>query len=72
MILIVLGTDHFVERYFLLTLVAPVTLNRVPWRLECTGIINVNLDFQSLAALTILKRSTTCSWFVCGVRKLST
>jgi hypothetical protein len=46
-ILIVLGADHFVERYFLLTLIAPVTLNRFPRRRECTGILNVNLDFQS-------------------------
>ena len=51
MILIVLGTDHFVERHFLLTQVAPVTLNRVPRRRECTGILNVNLDFQPLAAV---------------------
>ena len=51
MILIVLGTDHFVERHLLLALVAPVTLNRVPWHRECTGILNVNLDFQPLAAV---------------------
>jgi hypothetical protein len=55
MILIVLGTDHFVERHFLLTLVAPVTLNRVPRRRECTGILNVNLDFQPVAAVDDLE-----------------
>jgi hypothetical protein len=55
MILIVLGTDHFVERHFLLTLVAPVTLNRVPRHRECTGILNVNLDFQPLAAVDDLE-----------------
>jgi hypothetical protein len=49
MILIVLGTDHFVERHFLLALVAPRALNRVPRRCECAGILNVNLDFQPLA-----------------------
>ena len=43
MILIVLGTDHLVERHFLLTLVTSVTLNRVPRHRECTGILNVNL-----------------------------
>jgi len=41
-ILIVLGTDHFVEWHFLLTLVAPVTLTRIPWHRECTGVLNVN------------------------------
>jgi hypothetical protein len=53
MILIVLGTDHFVEGDCLLTLitpVTPVTLSRVPRHRECTGILNVNLDFQFLAA----------------------
>jgi len=45
MILIVLGTDHFVERHFLLALVEPVPLNGVPRHRECTGILNVNLHF---------------------------
>jgi hypothetical protein len=51
MILIVLGTDHFVERHFLLALAAPGTLRRIPRRCECAGILNVNLDFQPLAAV---------------------
>ena len=50
MILIVLGTDHFVKRHFLLTLVAPVTLSRIPRHRERTGILNVNLDFHFVAA----------------------
>src|SRR6266481_10210164 len=54
-ILIVLGTDHFVEWHFLLTLVAPVTLNRVPRPRKCTGILNVNLDFQPLATVDDLE-----------------
>jgi hypothetical protein len=50
-ILIVLGTDHFVERHFLPTLVAPVTLTRVPRHCECTGVLDVNPDVQLLAAV---------------------
>jgi hypothetical protein len=51
MMLIVLGTDHFVERRFLLALVAPGTQNRVLRRSECAGILNVNLDLQPLASV---------------------
>jgi len=54
-ILIVLRTDHFVEWHFLLALVAPVTLTRVPWHRECTGILNVNPDVQRLAAIDQLE-----------------
>jgi len=54
-ILIVLGTDHFVEWHFLLTLVAPVTLTRIPWHRECTGVLNVNPDVQRLAAIDQLE-----------------
>jgi hypothetical protein len=50
-VLVVLGTDHFVERHFLLTLVAPVPLNGVPRHRECTGVLNVNFDFQPFAAV---------------------
>ena len=55
MVLIVLCTDHFVERHLFLTLVAPVTLNRVPWHRECTGILNANPDVQRLAAIDQLE-----------------
>src|SRR5215471_8468225 len=54
-ILIVLGADHFVEWHFLLTLVAPVTLTRIPWHRECTGVLNVNPDVQRLAAIDQLE-----------------
>jgi hypothetical protein len=54
-ILNVLGADHFVEWHFLLALVAPVTLTRVPWHCECTGVLNVNPDVQRLAAIDQLE-----------------
>src|SRR6266481_1888693 len=40
---------------FLLTLVAPVTLTRIPWHRECTGVLNVNPDVQRLAAIDQLE-----------------
>src|ERR1700730_3887770 len=54
-ILIVLGADHFVEWHFLPTLIAPVTLTRVPWHRECTGVLNMNPDVQRLAAIDQLE-----------------
>jgi hypothetical protein len=60
MILIVLGTDHFVERHFLLALVAPRTLSRVPRRCDCAGILNVKLDFlAAVAASAFIERLIT-------------
>src|SRR3954465_4428252 len=49
-ILVVLGTDHFVERHFRLALGAPVTLSRIPGHRERAYILDVNLDFHFIAA----------------------
>jgi hypothetical protein len=44
-----------VEWHFLITLVAPVTLTRVSWHCESTGVPNVNPDVQRLAAIDQLE-----------------
>jgi len=41
MIPVVLRANHFVERDFRWTVVAPVTLNRVPWHRKCAGVLDV-------------------------------
>src|SRR5262245_42590201 len=50
-ILIVLGTEHSVERHLLLALVAPIPRNRVPRHRECAGVLDVDRDFQSAAVI---------------------
>ena len=49
-ILVVLGTEHFMERHFRLAAVDPVTRDRIPRHGKRAGILDVNLGFEFITA----------------------
>ena len=67
-VLVVFSADHLVERHFGWPMVDPVTLNRVPWHRKGAGVFDLNIHDQDWWSSKSLKRSTTWSFVVWGVR----